>query len=155
MTMAGCLLMLFILLGVFINLKWLIVALMLILIVIPGIAAWIYFDYGLRRSVAFNAIAHSIEITDAGIKIVPFVNLDNTDRNETPAPPAPLFFSKDIIGEPGFSVDGIFIPLLTKPSGFVWLPSEFKTENEADSSQPAEADPFDISAFLHQLKTLN
>lgn len=51
------------------DIRWLIVALMLICIVTPMVMAWLYFYYGLRPECFVNILPHRVLINTKGIKV--------------------------------------------------------------------------------------
>lgn len=53
--------------GIFIDLRWLIIALMIVFIVIPMILAFAFFYYGLNPISVINSTPHSLEFREDGI----------------------------------------------------------------------------------------
>ena len=55
-------------LGIFLDIRWLILALMTVFLVIPMATAFLFFYYGLNRISVINSISHDLEFSDSGIK---------------------------------------------------------------------------------------
>lgn len=66
-TVAACLLLPMILLGIFLDVRWVIVSLMAIFIVFPMLLAFLFFYYGMNRVSVINSTHHSLEFSKDGI----------------------------------------------------------------------------------------
>lgn len=56
-------------LGIFLDIRWLIVAFMVLCIVIPALVAFIYFWYALKPLCSFNILPHTLRSTPDGIEV--------------------------------------------------------------------------------------
>lgn len=54
--------------GIFLDVRWVIIALMLVFIATPAILCYLYFFHGLRRSTSINSICHTFVFSHQGIK---------------------------------------------------------------------------------------
>lgn len=66
-AVAVCVLLPMILLGIFHDVRWVIVSLMAIFIVFPMLLAFLFFYYGMNRVSVINATHHSLEFGSTGI----------------------------------------------------------------------------------------
>ncbi|MCM1290406.1 MAG: hypothetical protein NC201_03735 [Prevotella sp.] len=125
-----------ILTGILTDLRWIIVGLMCILIFLPAIAAWIYFDYGLRPSVAFNVIPHKILLTPQEIIIlIPPLpspdenNQSNTATNHQSLSYKKIIFQRNTLQQPILDLNGATIPIMTSLSGYLFIPYQITESN--------------------------
>lgn len=76
-----------ILLSVFIDIRWLIIALMLVFIISPMILAFLFFYYGMNSVSTLNATHHNVEFHDNKIVVNIFMNDSPPslpDKNDVP-----------------------------------------------------------------------
>lgn len=97
-----------------VDLRWAIVLLMVIFLIIPLAAAFLYFNHGLKEITVLNTLSHTLSFDSAGIMIV---------RYEGEEPAAERFlpyseFSRFYVG-----TDYVILPMKDKKRGFLWLPS--------------------------------
>lgn len=64
---AACLLLPMILMGIFLDVRWVIVSLMAIFIVFPMLLAFLFFYYGMNRVSVVNSTRHALEFGEEGI----------------------------------------------------------------------------------------
>lgn len=67
-------------LGIFLDIRWLILALMTVFLVIPMATAFLFFYYGLNRISVINSISHDLEFSDTGIKASLFDKMPDHTR---------------------------------------------------------------------------
>lgn len=71
-----------IVLTVIFDIRFLIVALMIIFIVTPMILSLVYFNYGLRPEYSFNVLPHRLTITPDGLRYDIYVESSSDDEND-------------------------------------------------------------------------
>lgn len=67
-------------LGIFLDIRWLILAMMTVFLVIPMATAFLFFYYGLNRISVLNSISHDLEFSDSGIKASLFDKIPDHNR---------------------------------------------------------------------------
>lgn len=67
-------------LGIFLDIRWLILAMMTVFLVIPMATAFLFFYYGLNRISVINSISHDLEFSDSGIKASLFDKIPDHNR---------------------------------------------------------------------------
>lgn len=134
---ASLIFLILLILGIAFDLRWIVVALMFLFIIIPAIAAWLYFDFGMRSSTAFNVLPHSLEWNDESLVIsivVPDLSGDSDTDGDTPKTTVKtLSFPLVDCGAPIFGLKGTIVPIHTRPEGFLWIPITF--DNESDDPE--------------------
>ena len=116
------------------DVRWFIVSLMMVFIVFPMLAAFLYFSHGLRAESFFNVVPHRLSICEGGLEAVMF-SLPESEEKETHEEAAPSESgereenSPQVIGRVflpyasmrGYRVgqDSVTIPC---GGGLIWLP---------------------------------
>lgn len=73
--------------GITVDLRLIIIALMLVLLVLPMIAVMLYFNYGLRPEGFVNIMDHSVSFGDEGLTVevsLPVINDDEDSQSSLP-----------------------------------------------------------------------
>lgn len=122
------------------DIRILIIGMALIFIVIPGVAAWLYYNYGLRKECFVNIFTHKLALTANGIKcevqFPPYKreNIKSGDideKNEVYSENEETdigqesrnyFFPYTMMSAYHIYPKGIVIPLLNDAKGFLWVP---------------------------------
>lgn len=106
--------------GIFIDVRFLIIALMVVLIVSPMMLVFLYYSYGLRKECFVNIIPHTVSVEEDSVKVKIYTDRDSEDENEWKY--REIFFPKGDFGK--YRVDGDAVEFeLGKPKrGFLWLP---------------------------------
>lgn len=128
------------------DLRWLIVALMVALIVAPMVAAFLYFSFGLRKECYVNVLPHTVAVAPSGfrltIDVMPpeksavdsgcgGVEEEGQDSEPEPLRRYEVEFSADEIGPYTVDAKGITVAVKASSRGFVRLPySSFDSEEE-------------------------
>lgn len=121
---------------IFADLRFLILALMVLFIVVPMIMAFLYFSYALDADVSFNVLPHSIGIDNSGIyvKIMPRRDKKNStdddyDDEEEIAEPVVKFYSFSRFGRYEVGYNCLYLQIKQADekaesgnSGFLYLP---------------------------------
>ena len=112
-----------ILAAVFIDLRWGIIALMLIFIVTPGAFAFLYYYHAFLPVSVLNVIAHRIVFLNDKMIICTYPGSDDeaTGENKEQEPTCLPIDYADISGY-HTGVDSVTIQLNDKSKGFIWLP---------------------------------
>ena len=132
--------------GLAFDLRVAIAALMVVCLLLPMLAAWIYFRHGLTFENSVNSLPHTVEITPAGIRIaiyaraIPDENITEKAAEkghphpEEPDTPAPrmFFYPPENIATYSAGASALRIPLRSKPdsTGFLLLPYSVFTDTE-------------------------
>lgn len=73
--------------GIVVDLRWLVLALMVVFIVIPMVMAYIYYYYGLRKECYVNVVEHTARIDDESIVMTLLLpsaaQVEDTESEET------------------------------------------------------------------------
>ncbi|MDE6009469.1 MAG: hypothetical protein K2G90_09715 [Muribaculaceae bacterium] len=101
-------------LAVTVDIRWAIVLLMLILLILPLAAAFLYFNHGLKEITVLNTLSHTLSFDTAGILIV---------RYEGEEPAARRFLPYSEFSRFYVATDYVILPMKDKKRGFLWLPS--------------------------------
>lgn len=112
------------------DVRWLIVALMVVFIVAPMVFAFLYFNHGLRLSCACNVLPHSLAFSERGITATVETACDDAgDGAEAPAADAgngktrEFFFPAGSFRRYHVAGDGVVLPLAAPEGGFLWIPA--------------------------------
>lgn len=110
-------------LGIAVDLRWMIAALMVVFIIIPMVLAFLYYYYGLRRECFVNMLPHRIVVEDEGISVRLKLssaecqeNKECSYRNE--------FFSFSEMQPYRIGTDSVIIPFKAPVRGFIWIPAD-------------------------------
>lgn len=129
-------------LGVVMDLRWLVISLLIICVVTPMVLAFLYYYYGLRRGCYVNAVPHRIVIDDSGLIARLVTGVRNSDSEEEFVTRDELFpyesLKRFTIGS-----NSAIVPLREKGAGFLWIPAD------------AFGDPEHLAALLKRLDSLN
>lgn len=122
------------------DLRIMIVGLALIFLIIPAVAAWLYYYYGLRRECFVNVIPHKLSISEDGIVcrvfFYPYKDKDDavednadekeTDKVENSHVDEPEYrdylFEYSTMSPYTVYPKGILLPLGSPEKGFLWMP---------------------------------
>lgn len=129
--------------GVAVDLRWMVVALMLVFVVIPMVLAVCYYYFGLRRECYVNAFPHTLEITPEGITATMHFK-SRRPAGENPAdemetePEEKIvteFFPSEMLGDIRLGPSSFTLPVTSRgekaegmgkhrSAGFIWIPVE-------------------------------
>lgn len=125
-------------LGIVVDLRWLVAALMIVCIVLPMVLGFLYYYYGLRRECFVNTVPHRMIVGDNGIlcrlRIKEIKNTSDSDQIADSDHDAVRFrdeffpyesMEKFIIGK-----DSALVPLKKPFSGFLWIPADAFTDTD-------------------------
>lgn len=112
-----------IVLGIAIDLRWLVVALMIIFIVIPFVLAFLYYFYGLRRECYVNTILHRFIVREDGLVCRLYI-LDSNSENERTYRTRDEFFPYTSMKRFVIGNNSAVIPLRSPAKGFLWIPAD-------------------------------
>lgn len=101
-------------LGVTVDLRWLVVALLAIFILFPMLLMFLYYFYGLKRECYVNLIPHSLSLSPEGIEATLQLDEEKT-RTES--------FPIDCLGNFKVGHDSVIIRLKSPCKGFIWIPA--------------------------------
>lgn len=109
---------------------------MVILIALPAIAAWLYFDYGLRLSTAFNVLPHRVEVTPDNVIIhIDTIIKRDGEETEEEVKTKDVVFPRTEIGKVEREISSALIHLDANPPGFIWVPYRIGEGDEDDGLQ--------------------
>lgn len=115
--------------GFVFDFRFLILGLMILFILMPMLAAYIYFYYGLRRECWLNVVDHSIGIGDDGLD----VKIYDTDGEQVELRTSFMIPYKDLSGYK-VGKDCVYFMIARPVKGFVWFPVEGKDMEESGVS---------------------
>lgn len=110
-----------------VDLRWIVVALMLVMIVLPMVAAMLYFNYGLRPEGFVNVMSHTL--TFGGGKVVaevtfPSLDAENDDDGSSEAMVRRYSFALSRPAHYVTSGRGLIITLASPDKGILIVPYE-------------------------------
>lgn len=111
--------------GIFIDLRWIVVALMIVFILTPAVAAFLYFAHGLAPECVVNVVPHTVEFRAGELAVETYRTVTVTDEEgnetETLEPAAVSIIGYKDLGryEVGFSS-----VIFTYGKGFLWIPTD-------------------------------
>ncbi len=113
--------------GIFIDLRWLIVFLMLLFLVTPMLMVFLYFYHGLRQSTASNIVEHKLLFTQTGITFRLFEKVEEEEYTEEESKEkwhvrSEKLYPYDQVANYKTSSDGVLLMLTAPEKGFIWLP---------------------------------
>lgn len=118
-TIAGLIgIVVFIVLGIAVDSRFLFLALIWIFLIIPLVVAFLYFFYGMKPLTAFNSIPHKIIFYDDRLEV--FVIEKEEGEEENHINPKPYTVEKSRLKEVKNGSD--YVILLSKEDGWIWLP---------------------------------
>lgn len=68
--------------GIFLDLRWLVVFMMIVFLLTPMLLTFLYFFHGLRMSTSSNVVPHSLAVSDQGITVTLYDRVDLKDGSE-------------------------------------------------------------------------
>lgn len=113
--------------GIFIDLRWLIVFLMILFLVTPMLMVFLYFYHGLRQSTASNIVEHKLLFTQTGIIFRLFEKAEDEENSEEEkrekwSVRSEKFYAYDQVTNYKTAYDGVLLMLTAPEKGFIWLP---------------------------------
>lgn len=121
-----------------IDLRWAIIALIILFLVTPALLMFLYFFYGLNPVSAINVIDHRIRISDKGIEIDLFQTfLDEESGKEALRLSSTQNFAFESLEETVTGLSSIIMSLRRPGKGFLWLPAHSYASPE-DFAQAAK-----------------
>lgn len=106
------------------DLRWVVLSLMVLFIVMPMCAAWLYFNYGLREECWFNTSPHVVSISPEAVtvkvRVAPLLGEDGEE--EVAGRNYDVVFTPEHISPYSLSPGGIIVPVKKRNSGFLILP---------------------------------
>lgn len=113
-------------LGITVDLRWLVCALMVICLIIPSFLLVMYYYFGLRREAFANTVRHTLTPTDTGL-IVTLKLDEETEREE--------FFEYTDMLPMQIGPNSVTIPLKSPAKGFIWIPAHaFENTSDLEST---------------------
>lgn len=134
--------------GITVDLKWLIVSMMTIFIILPMVAMFIYYYFGLKREFYVNTVNHRVVVDNYGITMrLEFqsakeasstISTNNAVEHLTTAPQDEDLticrderFEYEMLKPYKIGSDSIIIPFADGRPGFLWIPvSAFDNSDE-------------------------
>lgn len=124
-------------LGVTVDLRWLIAALMIVCIVLPMVLGFFYYFYGLRRGCFVNTVPHRIVVRDDGLVCRLWIKESpESVENESEEDQKPKIRFRDEIfpfsamGKFVIGKDSAIVPLKKPSAGFLWIPADSFADTE-------------------------
>ena len=108
-------------LGIFLDIRWLVVFLMIIFLLVPMAMSFLYFYHGLRPSTASNTSLHRLHFDNDGIK-VSIVDIEHSEKGDDEHVIVTRSYPFSSVRSVMTSGDGVIILLATPYKGFLWLP---------------------------------
>lgn len=100
--------------GIIVDIRWLVVALMVVTIIMPMLLVFQYYYFGLRREAYVNTLPHTIIAGNDGLTLR--LHLDPDVRDE--------FFPYAEMLPMRFGAKSAYIPLKAPAKGFIWIPAD-------------------------------
>lgn len=113
------------------DLRWIIVALMIVCITAPMMLAFFYIFHGMKPVTVINSLPHTLSFGDDGITAVLLTQHKNEETNETEY----IELSRQLLPYSGIKryksgLTSIILPFENGNKGFIWLPvSAFDDKN--------------------------
>ncbi len=113
------------------DLRWIIVALMIVCITAPMMLAFFYIFHGMKPLTVINSLPHTLSFEDDGITATLLSQHKNEETNETEYTElSRRFLPYSEIRSYKSGVTSIILPFEKGDKGFIWLPvSAFDEEN--------------------------
>lgn len=127
--------------GIVVDIRWLIVALMVVFIIIPMGASFIYYYYGLRKEFYINTVLHSVAVGDDALMVrmrfpisdaedekIPNDSEESSEEIETCKKREIEWKEREVSFEYKdlkpyvIGHDSAIIPIKSSAGGFIWLP---------------------------------
>lgn len=129
-----------IVLGICLDLRWMVVGLMTVFVVIPMVLAFLYYYYGLRRECFVNTIPHKIDVSEDGItvllRISASVQSESSDtdslqeNNDAELEYRREFFPFSAMSPYRIGNNSVIIPFRSPAKGFLWIPADAYDDEE-------------------------
>lgn len=122
--------------GIFIDLRWVVISMMLIFLIAPLLIAYLYFYHGLKQMTAINVVPHILTLSDADIIVdIPAkdIQTDRSTDNSTDIPTREdedckaaqwrrLLFPYSSFQGLLTASSGYLLMATNKENGFLWIP---------------------------------
>lgn len=113
-------------LGLTVDLRLFIVGLMIIMIIMPMLAAFLYFFYGLKKECYINTVNHYIEFDNEGLSITLLFGTRNEDNRQMRVER----FTYSEFDSLQIGPKSVTIYFKSPKKGFIWIPAyAFEDEN--------------------------
>lgn len=116
--------------GITVDVRWIIVGLMIVFIILPMIFAFLYYFYGLNRECYINTVKHSLDICEEGIEIT--LIFEDKEENENKNYERKVFFHYDAMQPFRINSKSVIIHFKRPYKGFIWIPSSAFDENSIE-----------------------
>lgn len=105
------------------DLRWLIVALMIIFLFIPLAMAMLYFNYGFKPECFVNVLQHSVKITTSSVRVRAMVTTpDENDEGDCEVREVNYAFGYDMSNPYRTTGDALIVNVQSPSSGFLYIP---------------------------------
>ena len=112
-------------LGIALDVRYLIISLMVLFLLIPMAIGMIYIVYGFRKECSFNVIEHKLILTDAGLVVEFATDTANEDGDEDRlCKNGNIIFPFSCFGNYIVYKNAVVVDLKAKDKGFMSLPLE-------------------------------
>lgn len=111
--------------GIFHDIRWLIIFLMICFILSPMLMAFLYFYHGMRPSTSSNVALHRLSFTPEGITVTVYAEEtpnDEASHETTPKPLHSALYPYSAVKELSTGPNAVIIRLSPPYNGFLWLP---------------------------------
>lgn len=116
----------FFLAGIFLDMRWAIVALMVVFLISPMVIAMLYYSIGMRKECAMNVIDHLVRIYSDRIEMDVF----RSDPDSEDESVFSVSYTDEELNGMTLGLDEIFLKVGEKGRGFIWIPrSAFAEES--------------------------
>lgn len=127
--------------GIFIDIRWLIIALMVLFVAAPGMMAILYLNYALSPRCLTEVYPHKVFFTEEGIEVDALVPAwprdEEEEQNEQrePAIPKRIGFKASFteVSRVRAGLKGLVLELRGTPPGIVHVPYDVLSDSRADS----------------------
>lgn len=115
----------------FFDIRLIIIAFLIVLIVFPAIVGFLYYSYALSRECFINRIPHSVRIADDSLEVTLYIKEsqdesqdESEEDNEESYRTRKEIFSPGNIGKLKINTDGAFLTINDRHKGFLFIPYE-------------------------------
>lgn len=102
--------------GLFLDIRWIVVALMVLFLVAPMAMAFLYYSIGLRRECSVNVMEHQFVFSPEGVETVYYISNDDEETEDT----RKVFFKRDNFKKLVVGLNEVFV--MFRGKGFLWIP---------------------------------
>lgn len=133
--------------GISIDIRWLITGLMVIFILIPLIAVFIYYTFALKKECYVNTVSHLLEFTNEGVEAILMFKHGNIQDDDSQGETSSVTDQRNIflpyssMERIELNANALIILFKSPQKGFLWIP-----ENAFDNKDLF----FELLGFLHQ-----